>query len=179
MNYWPAGTQIMWREGAGPLGTGPLVVDPSVPHFAAPVTVVRDDASGLVVWLPIGTPILRAARLDGRGKRDDPDTLFTAPLVAERGVHGVYDQLRIAPTGRPWSVWVFFAGGVFSGWYINLERPHVRTERAVLTSDRVLDVVVSPDRTVALKDEDELAIAVAQGVFSSLRPRPSRRMPPP
>ena len=54
MNHWPVGTQIMWREGAGPLGTGPLVVDPSVPHFAQPVTVVRDDADGLVVWLPIG-----------------------------------------------------------------------------------------------------------------------------
>ncbi len=167
MPFWSAGTQITWREGAGPLGTGPLVVDPSVPHFASPVTVVRDDASGLVVWLPIGTPVLRAARSDGLGKRDDPCSLFTAPLVASRGVHEVHDQLRIAPAGRPWSVWLFFTSGEFVGWYVNLERPHVRAGCAVLTSDHVLDVVVSRDRTVRLKDEDELELAVAQGVFTA------------
>jgi hypothetical protein len=38
----------MWREGDGPLGTGATIVDTSVPHFAQPVTVVRDDAQGLV-----------------------------------------------------------------------------------------------------------------------------------
>lgn len=164
--HWPVGTQIIWREGSGPLGTGPPVVDPLVPHFAQPVTVVRDDASGLVVWLPIGTPVLRAARADGLGKREDPATLFTAPLVSEHGVHAQFDQLRIAPTGRPWSVWVMFSGGVLCGWYVNLEQPHVRRDRTVLTSDHVLDVVISPDRTVTLKDEDELVLAVSQGVFS-------------
>jgi hypothetical protein len=161
------GTQIMWREGDGPLGTGATVTNSSVPHFAQPVTVVRDDADGLVAWLPCGTPVLRAARADGRGKRDDPSTLFTADLVAEHGRHALFDQLRIAPAGEPWSMWVFFAevSGEFAGWYVNLEAPHVRDDHAVYTSDHVLDLVVSPDRTVARKDEDELLLAVAQGVF--------------
>ncbi len=159
----------MWREGDGPLGTGATVVDPSVPHFAQPVTVVRDDADALVVWLPTGTPVLRAARADGLGKRDDPITLFTAGLVQDRGVHADFHQLRIAPTGRPWSVWVFFseATAAFAGWYVNLERPHVRDEHAVYTSDHVLDLVVAPDRSLVRKDEDELALAVAQGVFDA------------
>ena len=52
--YWPAGEQIVWREGDGPLGTGATVIDTSGPHFAQPVTVVRDDPDALVVWLPIG-----------------------------------------------------------------------------------------------------------------------------
>ena len=84
-------------------------------------------------------------------------------------MHGLFDQLRIAPTGRPWSVWVMFesGSGQFAGWYVNLERPHVRDSQAVYTSDHVLDVVVAPDRTVSLKDEDELALAVEQGVFSA------------
>ena len=164
--YWPAGTRIVWREGSGLLGTGPIVLDESAPHFASRMTVIRDDASGLVAWLAVGTPVLRVARADGRGKRDDPRTLFTAEFVAERGVHDVYDQLRIAPTGRPWSVWVMFEGDEFAFWYVNLESPHVRSERAVFTSDRVLDVVVSPDRSVRLKDEDELVLAVSQGIFS-------------
>ena len=159
----------MWREGDGPLGTGAIVVDTTAPHFAQPVTVVRDDADALVVWLPCGTPVLRAARADGRGKRDDPSTLFTTELVQERGTHALHDQLRIAPTGQPWSVWAFFAecSGEFTGWYVNLEEPHVRDDGAVYTSDHVLDLVLAPDRTLVRKDEDELALAVAQGVFSA------------
>ena len=169
--YWSVGTQIVWREGDGPLGTGPAVPDASVPHFAQPMTVVRDDADGLVAWLACGTPVLRAARADGRGKRDDPATLFTAPLVCERGTHGLFDQLRIAPTGQPWSVWLLFAEGdrEFAGWYVNLEQPHVRDDRAVYTSDHVLDLVVAPDRTWVRKDEDELELAVGQGVFDAER----------
>ena len=167
--YWPTGTQIMWREGNGPLGTGAPVVDTSMPHFAQPVTVVRDDADALVVWLAIGTPVLRAARSDGRGKRDDPSTLFTAEIVPDRGVHERFDQLRVAPTGRPWSVWVLFAEatGEFAGWYVNLEEPHVRDEWCVYTSDHVLDLVIEPDRSMVRKDEDELALAVEQGVFDN------------
>lgn len=165
--YWPAGTSIVWREGGGPLGTGEPVDDLAAPHFAAPVTVVRDDADGLVAWLACGTPVLRSARADGRDKRADPDTLFTTDLVVEQGTHALFDQLRIAPTGQPWSVWVFFAegSGKFAGWYVNLERPHVRDQHSVFTSDHVLDIVIAPDRTVTRKDEDELALAVAQGVF--------------
>ena len=156
----------MWREGDGPLGTGATVVDTSVPHFAQPVTVVRDDAAGLVVWLACGSPVIRAARADGRDKREDPGTMFTTDLVREPGTHRLYDQLRIAPTGRPWSVWVMFAegSGRFDGWYVNLERPHVRDDGGVYTSDHVLDLVVAPDRTVERKDEDELVLAVEQGV---------------
>lgn len=166
--YWPAGTRVMWREGDGPLGTGATVVDTSVPHFAQPVTVVRDDPDGLVVWLSCGSPVLRAARADGRAKRDDPSTMFTTDLVQERGTHAICDQLRIAPTGQPWSVWVLFAegSGEFAGWYVNLEEPHERDDRTVYTSDHVLDLVIAPDRTLCRKDQDELVLAVAQGVFS-------------
>lgn len=64
-------------------------------------------------------------------------------------------------------MWVLFVqgSGEFAGWYVNLEKPHVRDHRAVYTSDHVLDLVVAPDRTLIRKDEDELALAVAQGVF--------------
>lgn len=64
-------------------------------------------------------------------------------------------------------MWVFFAEGTgeFAGWYVNLETPHVRDRGAVFTSGHVLDVLVDPDRRVHRKDEDELELAVAQGVF--------------
>jgi predicted RNA-binding protein associated with RNAse of E/G family len=140
-----------------------------VPHFAEPVTVVRDDADALVAWLAVGTPVLRVARADGLGKRDDKSTLFTAATVQDIGVHAHYDILKIAPTGRPWSVWVFLAEHTreFAGWYVNLEDPHVRDEHTVYTRDHVLDVVIEPDRTMARKDEDELALAVAQGRYDA------------
>ncbi len=167
--YWRPGTQVMWREGSGPLGTGEPVLDTSLPHFAVPVTVVRDDAEALVVWLRTGTPVLRAARADGLDKRADRRTLFTAAIVQDLGAHAYYDQVRVSPTGRPWSVWAFFAEGTgeFAGWYVNLERPHVRDSLAVYTSDHVLDLWVEPNRTMVRKDEDELELAVAQGVFDA------------
>lgn len=157
----------MWREGEGPLGTGPLVIDTSTPHFAEPVTVVSDDADALAVWLPIGTPVLRAARADGKGKREDKSTLFTSAIAQEVGSHAYYDQLRVAPTGRAWSAWAFFAESTdaFVGWYVNLEEPHIRDSRTIYTSDHVLDLWVEPDGTTGRKDEDELELAVAQGVL--------------
>jgi predicted RNA-binding protein associated with RNAse of E/G family len=167
--YWRPGDQVVWREGSGPLGTGEPVIDTAAPHFATPVTVVRDDAEGLVVWVRTGTPVLRAARADGREKRSDARTLFTTPVVRDFAVHASYDQVRVVPTGRSWSLWCLFGEGTaeFAGWYVNLERAHVRDVRAVYTSDHVLDLWVAPDRTVLRKDEDELVLAVAQGVFDA------------
>ena len=126
----------MWWSGAGPLATGPAITeDGSIsgePHFAEPLTVVRDDADALVAWLAVGTPVLRAAQADGRVKRDDRSTRFTAETVQDVGVWADCDVLRVAPTGRPWTVWVMFAErtGEFAGWYVNLEAPHVRDGRS-------------------------------------------------
>jgi len=81
------------------------------PHFAETLTVVRDDADGRVAWLPAGTPVLRIARADGLGLRDDPATAFTAPRVQATGVWDGYDVLRVVPTGARWSCWAFFEVG--------------------------------------------------------------------
>ena len=64
-------------------------------------------------------------------------------------------------------MWVFFTEGTgeFAGWCVNLQKPHVRDERTVYTSDHVLDLVIEPDRTMVREDEDELALAVAQGIL--------------
>ncbi|GAA1799703.1 hypothetical protein GCM10009682_21670 [Luedemannella flava] len=64
------------------------------------------------------------------------------------------------------SVWWFWdARGVFDGWYVNLEAPHVWWRdgevAGVDTTDHDLDVVVYPDRTWEWKDEDELAERLA------------------
>ncbi|MFC6287750.1 DUF402 domain-containing protein [Nocardioides sp. GCM10027113] len=156
--YWSPGTLITYRWG-----------DPAGPHFAERVRVVRDDADGLVTWLAAGTPVLRKARADGRPRRSDRATMFTAEVVQAEEVWTDYHVLRVAPTGRAWSVMHFFeaATGRFEGWYANIEDPHVRDADTVYSRDNVLDVWVEPDRSVHRKDEDELALAVAQGRYSA------------
>jgi predicted RNA-binding protein associated with RNAse of E/G family len=146
----------MWRWG-----------DVTGPHFAEPVTVVRDDADGLVVWLAAGTPVLRKARADGLGIREDKATMFTAEVVQAETTWQGHDVLRIAPTGRAWSVWVNFSEVTheFVGWYVNIEDPHTRDSGATYTRDRVLDLWVEPDRSHGRKDEDELVEAVRQGLY--------------
>jgi hypothetical protein len=146
----------MWRWG-----------DVTRPHFAEPVTVVRDDADGLVVWLAAGTPVLRKARADGLGIREDKATMFTAEVVQAETTWQGHDVLRIAPTGRAWSVWAFFTerSHEFLGWYVNIEDPHTRDSGATYTRDRVLDLWVEPDRSHGRKDEDELVEAVRQGLY--------------
>ena len=154
MSFWEPGDQIVWRWG-----------DPAGPHFAEPVTVVRDDDVGLVVWLAAGTPVLRKARADGRSMRSDKATMFSAPMVQVLETWTDYDVLRVAPAGRPWSMWCFFNAGThgFEGWYVNIEEVHTRDEGATYSKDHVLDVWVEPDRTHGRKDEDELVEAVRQG----------------
>jgi hypothetical protein len=156
MAHWERGTQIMWRYG-----------EPGL-DFAAPMTVVRDDAHGLVAWLPVGTPVLKLVRADGRDLRADPTDAFRTPRRQVESVWTDYSVLRVHPPGRSWSVWYFFGGvtGRFEGWYVNIEDPHVRTGLTTRSRDHVLDVWVEPDRTVERKDEDELLLAVEQGRYT-------------
>jgi hypothetical protein len=142
---------------------------PGAAETVTPVTVVRDDADGLVAWLPVGTPYLIPRLADGRDLRSgDPRTAFLEPRVQGEDVWHSFDVLRIAPTGRPWSTWLWFEEGTgrFDGYYVNLEEPHTRDEEAVYSGDHVLDVEVETDRTHRRKDVDELAEAVRQGRYT-------------
>ena len=94
--------------------------------------------------------------------------MFTAPRIQSQSTWKDYDVLRIAPTGRPWSVWLFWRpGGSFDGYYVNLEAVHVRDGGNVYSQDRLLDLEVEFDRSCRRKDEDELAEAVRQGRFTA------------
>jgi len=159
MQFWEQGTQIMWRYG-----------QPGQPglDFAAPMTVVRDDEQGLVAWLAVDTPVLKLVRDDGRDLRAERGDAFLVPRRQVESVWSDYSVLRVYQPGRRWSVWHFFHGvsGAFEGWYVNIEDPHVRSDRTTRSRDHVLDVWVEPDRRFERKDEDELALAVEQGRYS-------------
>jgi hypothetical protein len=158
--YWSPGTAIWWHYRRASW-------QPGAPETIRPMRVIRDDASGLVAWLAPGTPVVRPVLADGRDLRSVPaDEMFAAARASRTDTWGRQGVLKIAPTGQPWSVWLFWdPGWTFECWYVNLEDPHRRSPDAVVSQDHVLDLVVSPDRSVRRKDEDELAAAVRQGRY--------------
>jgi predicted RNA-binding protein associated with RNAse of E/G family len=160
--YWEPGTTIEWvYEGSGKHAALPNV---------RPMTVVRDDEDGLVAWLAPGTPLLKPVLADGREMRHaGPVAMFTEDRVLKLDIWRGTGILKVSPPGKPWSVWCFWAeDGTFRGWYVNLEREHVRdlASRRTSTVDHVLDLWINPDRSIEWKDEDELEGAVEAGRFT-------------
>ncbi|MFR0357981.1 cytidylyl-2-hydroxypropylphosphonate hydrolase [Streptomyces sediminimaris] len=158
--FWAPGTQILWRyrENGGARF-----------HIARPVTVARDDADLLAVWLAPGTECVRPVLADGTPVHVEPlETRYTKP----RTVH--YDRwfgtgvLKLARPGRPWSVWLFWEPGwQFKNWYVNLEAPLTRWGGGVDSEDHFLDISVHPDGSWHWRDEDEFAQAQRDGLMDA------------
>jgi predicted RNA-binding protein associated with RNAse of E/G family len=62
---------------------------------------------------------------------------------------------------------VFWEADGFVGWYVNLERPLVRSRVGWDYLDRELDILVAPDRSWRLLDEDEFETAQRLGVIDA------------
>ncbi|WP_030903291.1 DUF402 domain-containing protein [Streptomyces sp. NRRL F-5126] len=150
--YWAPGTQILWRyrENAGE----------SI-HICRPVTVARDDADVLALWLSPGTPCVRPVLLNGRLPYEEPlASRYTAPRTVKRVPWSGNGILSLMRPGEPWSVWLWWADGWrFKSWYVNLESPYSRGPGTVDSEDHFLDIDVFPDRTWRWRDEDEFAQA--------------------
>jgi hypothetical protein len=161
--YWRPGTTIEWiYEGTGRFSQLPNV---------RPMTVVRHDQDGLVAWLAPGTPLIKPVLTDGREMRyAGPEGMFTEDRVLKLDIWHGTGILKVSPTGKPWSIWHFWAADdTFLGWYVNLEEEHRRDVAARRTSsvDHVLDLWIHPDRRIEWKDEDELEGAVTTGRFTA------------
>ncbi len=156
------GEAILWRYG----------------RYIETARVIRDDERGLVVWIPSGSARLQPVPADGRAHRDVPlEERFRTPWVMQESAWRGPGVLRVAPTGKPWSLWFFRrADGTPDGVYVNLELPHRRIAAAelragaVFTRDLVLDLMIDAEHPgsedVWLKDADELEATVAQGRFT-------------
>lgn len=138
--------------------------------------VVHDDDDGLVVWIPVGSARLEPVPAAGGHPRDIPlDRRFSVPWVMRESTWTGAGVVRVAPRGRPWSVWFFRdASGTPAGAYINLELPHRRVDGevpAVFSRDLVLDLWIDAahagSEDIWLKDSDELEAAVRQGRFTA------------
>lgn len=158
--FWRPGAQILWRyrENGG-----------DAIHICRPVTVVRDTADLLAVWLAPGTECVRPVMADGRPPYEEPlATRYTAPRTVKHDVWHGMGVLKLARPGEPWSVWLWWEPDWrFKSWYVNLESPRVRGTHGVDSEDHFLDIDVFPDRTWAWRDEDEFAQAQRDGLMSA------------
>lgn len=163
------GDEILWRYGR---------------HIET-ARVIRDDARGLVVWIPVGSARLEPVPADGRRHRDVPlaERFRTPWVMAEKTWTGA-GIVRVAPAGRPWSVWFFRdSDGTPAGAYVNLELPHRRVAgetQGIFSRDLVLDVWIDAENPgsedIWLKDADELAEVVEQGRFTAAQAEAVRRL---
>ncbi|WP_052460432.1 DUF402 domain-containing protein [Microbacterium gorillae] len=141
--------------------------------------VIRDDEHALVVWIPSGSGRLESAPADGRRTREvSLEERFTVPWVMAESTWQGPGLVRVAPHGKPWSVWFFRdPDGGPGGVYVNLELPHRRAAATgdeparTFSRDLVLDLWLSLENPgsedVWLKDADELDAAVTQGRYSA------------
>ena len=81
----------------------------------------------------------------------------TPSMLWPRHWEGRHVLIRTEPEADH-SVWWFFDLEMrFEGWYVNLESPVRRWSAGIDILDHALDILVAPDRSWSLKDEDELA----------------------
>ena len=131
-----------------------------------PVVVIEDSADQFVSYLRPGTMIDYPV-----GAEHGEDT-FAKWMSGEWSLapreFRAPGMLRIAPVGAAYEVFGFVTdeAGIIS-WYVNFERPLVRTAYGFETLDETLDLIVAADLTAwERRDEDELELATEMGVYS-------------
>ena len=121
--------------------------------------VVAADERGVFGWVPVGAGFGFRQRPDGSAVRAAPIADFASARLRTGSWEG-RSALILMPPDRAHSVWWYFAGAEFSGWYVNLEARsrfwHVSGLSGVDLVDHELDIVVAPDRSWQWKDEDDL-----------------------
>ncbi len=130
---------------------------------ARPTTVVRDDPDQLILLLPGGARCGVPIGADGRELR-----LPDRPWRLEVRPRGDQSILSFAWPSTPYSVLLWTAHDHRRVWYVNLQDPLTRTPIGFDTVDHALDVVIELDRSSwRWKDEEELAEAVSDGLFTA------------
>jgi uncharacterized protein len=131
---------------------------------ARPAIVVADDAAGAMFYVPSVVTSLQPVGEDGHPLR--------FPAAAWRLEPNEWHHHRVLSFAFPDTPYAVLATwdaktDAFDGWYVNLQDPLRRTDIGFDTRDHVLDVLIPTDRASwSWKDEDEMAEAVALGLFT-------------
>ena len=124
--------------------------------------IVDESPERTLLWFPRGVPVKFPARPDGSEIRIPTGEW----ALADRP--GRFDALALFRPGARHSVWHFLGyDGSLTHWYVNFETPLTRTSIGFDYLDEKLDIVVEPDGTWRLKDEDELEQAAALGLVDA------------
>jgi hypothetical protein len=128
-------------------------------RFARTGRVIADTADGVTLWIAPGSPQIESVLADGRPLRSVPVAeRFDLPRIRRETTWRGPGIVQFAPIAGEYSIsWFFTEAGDFRGWYINLESQPVRHRQGLDSTDRALDVWVTPDRVPHWKDEDEFA----------------------
>jgi hypothetical protein len=132
--------------------------------YVRPAIVVADGPDLRMFFVPPGVTALVPVDDDGTPLRLYTDRWSLRP--ERRGATGV---LSFAFPDTAYAVILAYAReGTAPPYYVNLQSPLVPTSIGFDTIEHVLDVVIAPDRSAwRWKDEDELAEAVARGIFDA------------
>jgi len=148
---WEAGAVVVRRE-----------VWRGRPWLANPLYVVSDDADLLVLYQPEGSPW-------GFGAGDDwPTPSGRHPYEGRTGWVGE-GPLGLHQAGEPFAVWAYWSGPdrSFLGWYVNIQVPFRRTAIGIDSLDLELDLLVTPELEVLVKDEEHVDRSAELGRFST------------
>jgi hypothetical protein len=166
---------------------------PNLPGW--PYVVVEDTDEFVALWLPEGTKLWRWDIAEQR-MRQPRATIGDSLRLLYPGKPYHVDLFFESGSGpAPW-VQYFFLGarpagyemgpsrvgrgevfgdqqpaaeavrGHFYGWKADIIAPFTRTQFGLDVTDEVLDVVVRPDRSYAIKDADQMAQFVSQGFYT-------------
>jgi uncharacterized protein len=130
---------------------------------ARPATVVEDTAGQVILYVHPGALVAVAIDDDGNELRI-PDRPWHLELREVRA----FSILSFAWPETPYAILLRRdPDGDVRDWYVNIQEPLRRTPLGFDTVDHALDVLIAQDRTSwSWKDEDELADAVAAGLFT-------------
>jgi hypothetical protein len=157
-----------------PFGTGSVIVAREdwrgYLHSAIPRLVVVDQGQAIVDWSPAGTVGVYASSRHYPGREHLPRnerkllTLETCrwwytSSPSETGALNFVDEEHPSCTTLGWS-----AEGRFLGWYVNFQRPIVRTEPGYDSMDLVVDLVVAPSYEWHWKDKADFEKAIQRGI---------------
>ena len=124
--------------------------------------VVADGPGFVVLWMPRGAPALYPVDPEGAEVRMPSAERTLAERLAPR------DALALLTPGARYSIWLFWEpDGTFEHWYVNFERTIGWSGPCFDMVDEKLDLIVTPDRELRWKDEDELEHAAALGLVDA------------
>jgi len=156
--YWQRGDTILLRfvgHGDGVLG--------GWPHL-----VLEDGPNRTVLYQPEGTEILAWSMDENRWADSLTARMHALRFIYPDAPYHVtmwYD----AGTGVPPWYQPHYGSveGRFKGWKVDLSAPHRRTEIGFDTTDDVLDFIVHPDGSWYMKDDEELTLYTARGIYTT------------